>query len=383
MSVHDPDPFSALTALAAWGWSPVFQAAFDTLDAPGLSPARVTRQHRDRYEVVAAVGSRSAAVSGRLRHEARTEADFPAVGDWVAVEGGRGPDSDRAGSHEAGSEAGAAVIHRVLPRRSAFSRVAAGRTNSEQVIAANVDVVFVVTSLNRDFNVRRMERYVALGWESGAQPVIILSKADLADDLDGSILTTEATAPGVDVLAVSVVDGTGMDGLRSMMAPGRTVALVGSSGAGKSTLVNALAGQELMATAEVRLDDSRGRHTTSGRHLLLLETGLILDTPGLRELGLLDGDGIENSFADIAELATGCRFSDCGHGAEPDCAVTAALAEGGLERDRFDAYEKLVREARYAERKTDALARLAERRRWRNISRSVGVHMQLKYGDDR
>ena len=186
-----------------------------------------------------------------------------------------------------------------------------------------------------------MERYLALGWESGAQPVIILSKA------------------------------------------GRTVALVGSSGAGKSTLVNALAGQDLMATAEVRLDDSRGRHTTSGRHLLLLETGLILDTPGLRELGLLDGDGIENSFADIAELATGCRFSDGGHGAEPDCAVTAALAEGGLERDRFDAYEKLVREARYAERKTDALARLAERRRWRNISRSVGVHMQLKYGDDR
>jgi ribosome biogenesis GTPase len=189
----------------------VFQAAFDTLDAPGLSPARVTRQHRDRYEVVTAVGSRSAAVSGRFRHEVRTEADFPAVGDWVAVDGERGPDSDRAASHGAGSEAGAAVIHCVLPRRSAFSRVAAGRTNSEQVIAANVDLVFVVTSLSRDFNVRRMERYVALAWESRAQPVIILSKADLADDLDGSILAAGAAAPGVDVLAVSVVDGTGME----------------------------------------------------------------------------------------------------------------------------------------------------------------------------
>jgi ribosome biogenesis GTPase len=373
MSIHDPDPSSALTELAAWGWSPEFHAAFEALDAPGLSPARVTRQHRDRYVVVTAAGGRSASVSGRFRHEARTEADFPAVGDWVAVHGGPGAGSDKA----------AAVIHRLLPRRSAFSRAAAGPTTTEQVIAANVDVVFVVTSLNRDFNIRRMERYVALAWESGAQPVIILSKADLVDDLQGSVLAAEAAAPGVDVLAVSVVDGTGMDRVASMMAPGRTVALVGSSGAGKSTLVNALAGQELMATAEVRLDDARGRHTTSGRHLLQLESGLILDTPGLRELGLLDGDGIENSFADIAELANRCRFSDCGHGAEPDCAVTAALAAGRLERDRFDAYEKLVREARYAERKTDAFARLAERRRWRNISRSVGVHMQLKYGDDR
>jgi ribosome biogenesis GTPase len=361
----DPIPH----ALAAWGWSAEQQAAFGPLAERGLEPARVTQQHRDRYVVADAAGERAAIVSGRFRHATRRGADFPAVGDWVAVE-------------MMGSAADLAIIDALLPRRSAFSRAAA-LTMAEQVVAANVDLVFVVMSLNRDFNLRRLERYVATAWESGAQPVLILSKADLADDLEGSRLAAEAVAPSVPVIAVSVVTGIGLDDVRAMIGFGKTVALVGSSGVGKSTLVNALAGRELMPTAEVRLDDARGRHMTTIRQLFRLEDGLVLDTPGLRELGLLDDEGLSDSFVDVLELAARCRFGDCAHATEPGCAVRIAVVEGRLDKRRLDAYDKLVREARYAERKSDAFAREAERRRWRNISRSVGAQMKAKYGDAR
>jgi ribosome biogenesis GTPase len=353
-------------ALAAWGWSADLQAAFGPLAERGLAPARVTQQHRERYVVVDAGGEKPAVVSGRFRHEASRDADFPAVGDWVALNAGATDDL--------------ATIDAILPRRSAFARAAA-LTLAEQVVAANVDVVFVVTSLNRDFNLRRLERYVATAWESGARPVVILSKADLTEDLGGSLLAAEAAAPGVPVIAVSVVTGLGLEDVRALIGYGQTVALVGSSGVGKSTLINALAGHELMATAGIREDDARGRHTTSVRHLLRLDEGLVLDTPGLREIGLLNEDGLADSFTDVLDLAGRCRFSDCAHRTEPGCAVRSALADGRLDRGRLAAYEKLAREARYVERKTDIFAREAERRRWRNISRQVGARMKAKYGE--
>jgi ribosome biogenesis GTPase len=364
MPIPRPDPIPH--ALAAWGWSADLQAAFGPLAERGLTPARVTQQHRDRYVVVDGSGEKAAAVSGRFRHEAGRDSEFPAVGDWVAVNRTAGDDL--------------VVIDALLPRRSAFSRAAA-LTLAEQVVAANVDVVFVVMSVNRDFNVRRLERYVATAWESGAAPVVILSKADLAEDLDGSRLAAEIAAPGVPIIAVSVVTGLGLEDVRATIGFGRTAALVGSSGVGKSTLINALAGRELMVTAEVREDDSRGRHTTTVRQLFRLAQGLVLDTPGLREIGLLNEAGLSDSFSDVLDLAGQCRFSDCAHETEPGCVVRAAVADGRLDPGRLAAYEKLVREARYVERKTDVFAREAERRRWRNIARCAGERMKAKYGE--
>jgi ribosome biogenesis GTPase len=252
-----------------------------------------------------------------------------------------------------------------------------------QVLAANVDVVFVVTSMNADFNARRLERYLAVAWESGATPVVILSKADLADDPESYRLAAETTAPGVEVIAVSAVTGAGLDLLRRHLGPGRTVVFTGSSGVGKSSIVNPLAGGPRIDTAANREGDARGRHTTTRRQLIRLADGLLIDTPGLRELGVLDGEGVSTAFDDVEGLAAGCRFNDCQHRSEPGCAVRAALGDGSLATERFDAYTKLQREAHRAVLAADALARRAERRRWTTISRSVEQHMRLKYGAER
>ena len=272
----------------------------------------------------------------------------------------------------------------MLPRRTAVIRQSpADRRMPTQVLAANVDVVFVVTSVNAEFNVRRLERYVTVAWESGAVPVVLLSKADLADDLETFRIAAEATAAGVEVIAVSVVTGEGIDAVRAHLGAGRTVVFTGSSGVGKSSIVNALAGEPLLDTGGIRLDDARGRHTTTRRQLVRLADGLLIDTPGLRELGVMDGDGLATAFDDVERTAAECRFTDCQHRSEPGCAVRAALAGGSLSRERLDAYEKLQREAHRATLATDALARRAERKKWTAIHRSVGEHMRQKYGAGR
>jgi ribosome biogenesis GTPase len=269
-----------------------------------------------------------------------------------------------------------------VPRRTSVVRHAPGLRSVAQVVAANVDVVFVVASLNHDLNLRRLERYIAFAWESGAEPVVVLSKADLSDDLEAAVAEVETVAVGVPIIAVSAIDGRGIDELRARIRPGSTVAFVGSSGVGKSTLVNTLAGDELAAVREIREGDARGRHTTSRRQLHRMpDGGLILDTPGMRELGLWDADaGLERSFADIDALASTCRFSDCGHKGEPGCAVASAIEDGDLEASRFEGWKKLEREARHMERRVDALARAEERRRWKTIGKSVNAHMEAKYG---
>ena len=361
--------------LAALGWDDRLGALLAT-EAPGLVPARVLTEERGLYLVAGAAGEGPASASGRLRPDAELDptAAWPAVGDWVALEHGHTGADD--GEHR--------LIQRVLARRSAVVRRSpTDRRMPAQVLAANVDVVFVVTSMNADFNLRRLERYLAVAWESGALPVIVLSKADLTDDVDGYRLAAEAVAPGVEIIAVSVVTGEGLDLVRAQLGRGRTVVFTGSSGVGKSTIVNALAGEPLLDTAAIREDDARGRHTTTRRQLVRLSDGLLIDTPGLRELGVLDAEGVSTAFDDVEGVAAGCRFNDCQHRSEPGCAVRAALQDGSLAVSRFDAYTKLQREARRAVIAADALARKAERRRWTAIGRSVEQHMRMKYGAER
>jgi ribosome biogenesis GTPase / thiamine phosphate phosphatase len=344
--------------MSALGWSPSREAEFEQHAADGLSPARVAAQHRGVYVVYAEGSERQAEVAGRLRHAAATAADFPAVGDWVAVEDGPG--------------AAAATIHAVLERSTVFSRKAAGEEAAEQVVAANVDVVFLVSAFGEDLNVRRIERYLASGWESGAQPVIVLNKSDLAEDLAAAVADVEAIAFGVPVHVVSCLDGAGLGDLEPHLSGNRTVALLGSSGVGKSSLLNRLLGWERQDVRTLR-GDGKGRHTTTHRELVpLANGGLVLDTPGMRELGLWSAEaGVDETFADLAELAAGCRFTDCAHKSEPGCAVRAAIADGRFAEERLDSYRKLQRELLHLELKTDPRARAEARRRRRRFARSL------------
>jgi ribosome biogenesis GTPase / thiamine phosphate phosphatase len=368
MNGHDTTHAEALAAL---GWDDRL-ATLLAFESPGLVPGRILSEERGQYLVATGAGEGPASTSGRLRHDTELDpsAAWPAVGDWVAMEPAA-PDAHR-------------LIQRVLPRRTAVIRRSPGdRRMPSQVLAANVDTVFVVTSVNQDFNVRRLERYLAVAWESGAWPVVLLSKADLADDVESYRLAATTAASGVDINAVSVVTGEGLDAVRAHLGPGRTVVFVGSSGVGKSSIVNALAGEPLLEVAAIREDDARGRHTTTRRELVRLAAGLLIDTPGLRELGVLDGDGVGTAFEDVERAASTCRFSDCQHRSEPGCGVRAAIAGGTLDVARLEAYRKLEREAERAALATDAIARRAERKKWTAIHRSVGVHMKAKYGADR
>ncbi|HSZ52575.1 MAG TPA: ribosome small subunit-dependent GTPase A, partial [Caulobacteraceae bacterium] len=340
-----------------FGWSEQLRRQFAPFAAQGLQPARVTVQQRGLFTLVADDGELLGRVAGRLAHDAAPGA-LPVAGDWVAI--------------AARPAEGAATIHAVLPRRTAFVRRAADTTQGAQVVAANVDIAFLVAALNGDFNLRRLERYLAAARESGAQPVVLLTKADLVDDVESALAAARSVAGDAPALAVSAQTGEGMEALNAWLAPGLTCALLGSSGTGKSTLVNALAGRELMATGAVREDDARGRHTTTYRELVRLPCGaLALDTPGMRELGLLDaGAGVASTFEDIEALATRCRFRDCRHGDEPGCAVRAALETGELDPGRWRGFDKLRRETAHFERREDPLAREAERRRWMAIHKA-------------
>ena len=343
--------------LERFGWNTALDEAFAPRRKEGLEPARVVVQERGAYVVVTEAGERPAEITGRLRHEARP-GDLPVAGDWVAVR------PDAAGER--------ATVHEVLPRRSAFVRKAAGDAHAEQVLAANLDVTFLMAALP-DPNLRRLERFLAAAWESGAEPVVVLSKRDLVDDVEAAVARAETVAIGVPVHAVSARTGEGLDVLRPLLLPNRTAALLGISGAGKSTLVNLLLGDERQAVAAVR-DDGKGRHTTTQRELFALPGGgVVLDTPGMREFGLWDaGSGLEDAFDDVAALAAGCRFSDCTHEAEPGCAVLAAVTEGRLAEERLASYRKLGRELAYQERRGNPAAEAENRRRWRK------VHKELK-----
>jgi ribosome biogenesis GTPase len=341
------------------GYSDRWRALFADHAEADLLPARVVRVDRGSVLVATAEEVLRAEASARLRREARGPEDFPAVGDWVTL--------DLAESHEV------ALVEGVLPRSSAITRGEPGSGSGVQVIAANVDTVFVVHPLGDEPNVRRIERELAIAWDSGAVPVVVLTKADLSDDAEVARERVEASALGVDVVVTSVVTGAGMDELASRAGEGRTIALIGPSGAGKSTLVNALVGEERQATGEVREGDRKGRHVTVAREIVSLPSGgVLLDTPGLREIAVVDaGDGIEAAFPDIEALAADCRFRDCTHSGEPGCGVAAGIERGELGQERLDSFHKLRRESRAAAMKTDARLRAEEARKWKIIHKSV------------
>jgi ribosome biogenesis GTPase / thiamine phosphate phosphatase len=338
-------------SLAHLGFGPALAAEFEPHAETGLAPGRVAVEHRGALVLLTGEGEVWAGIPGRLRHRAASPLDLPAVGDWVAYR--RGAQDDRA------------VVEAVMPRRTAFVRKTAGFESVEQVVAANVDVVFCVTSLVDDLNARRLERYLTLSWESGAEPVVVLTKADLCADVAGAVAEVSGVTFGVPMHAVSAVTGEGVGELAAHLAGGRTAALVGSSGVGKSTLVNRLCGSERLATAAVR-SDGRGRHTTTHRELVALDAGgCLIDTPGMRELVLWDAEeGLDRAFEDVDELAVGCRFNDCEHRTEPGCAVREAISSGALDAARLDSYRHLQRELRYLEVRHDARARSEERKRW-------------------
>ena len=337
--------------LESLGWDTAWEAVRATLAYDDLMPARVATQHRGGYLLFTADGDLSAVVSGRFRHETRAPADFPVVGDWVLQRDG--------------------VIHALLPRRTAFSRKTNLGLIEEQVAAANVDVVFVVAALDSEPNLRRIERYVTVAYESGAEPVLLLSKADLCDDVDAAVAAVRDVVPGTPVHAVSARTGGGLEVLDTYCRPGRTAVFLGPSGVGKTTLLNALTGTE-RATTAVR-EDGRGRHTTTQRELVLVEgRGLVIDTPGMRELQLWDADaGLSAVFADVEALARECRFADCAHAGEPGCAIRAALDDGSLDGERFAGYRKLEREELFIAKKRDLKQVSDEKRQYKIFARRL------------
>ncbi|MCA1994954.1 MAG: ribosome small subunit-dependent GTPase A, partial [Coleofasciculus sp. S288] len=300
------------------GWSQFFANSLNSQWRDGYTVGRIALEHKTTYILYTEHGELPAEVTGKLRYQATGRQDFPAVGDWVAI-------SLRDGEQKA-------TIHAILPRKSKFSRKIAGGKTEEQIVATNIDTVFLVAGLDGDFNLRRLERYLLLVWESGANPVIVLNKSDLCDDAQGRRQDVEAIALGVPIVVLSAAKNQGLDALKPYLKPGQTVALLGSSGVGKSTLTNQLVGKFVQAVGEVRQGDDRGRHTTTHRELILLPSGgLLIDTPGMREIQIWAGDeSLQDTFADIHAIAKQCRFRNCQHDLEPGCAVQQALEDGTL-----------------------------------------------------
>jgi ribosome biogenesis GTPase len=321
---------------------------------------------REHYRLATGDGECQGELAGRLRHTAATRGELPVVGDWVLV-------AVRPGE-------GRATIQRVLARRSQFSRGAAGRSSAEQIVAANIDTVLLVTSFNRDFNVRRIERYLALTWESGATPVVVLNKADLCTDHERWRDEMEVVSQGVPVLVTSALRGDGIDGLTEVLRSSGTTALLGSSGVGKSSLVNALLGDRRQSTLEIRDDDDRGRHSTTSRQLFALPGGgLLLDTPGMRELQIWDAEaGLEHAFADVEALASECRFRDCAHAGEPGCAVAAAIERGDIAAARLESYHRLKREDEFLRLRHDEHARMERSRKAKETGRAIKQIYKLR-----
>jgi len=350
------------------GWGPFFNQQLNSDERTALVPARVVEENRGAYRLYAEAGPTTATISGRLRHEALMRGALPAAGDWVIVD----PPS-----------AGGTVIQLLLERRTNLSRKEAGERTGEQVLAANVDTVFLVSALNEEFNPRKIERYLAAVWQSGARSVIVLNKADLGHDLDVFLRRTEAVAPGVPVLLTSTITGAGITAVRAQIDAGETAVFVGSSGVGKSSLVNALLDQAAQSVRAIR-DDGKGRHTTTSRRLILLPGGgVVIDTPGLRELALWNADaGLGGAFADIESLASECAFRDCRHAREPGCAVRDAMERGTLAEARVGSYRKLERELEYVAGKQDESLRIAGKNRWKTLAKQHRQRekVRAKYG---
>jgi len=335
--------------LATLGWNPFFDQHFSPFRSQGLAPARVVREHGQSYQVLSERGELSARVAGRLLRGTPMSSDLPVVGDWVAI--------------QARPDEGKGTIHAILPRKSRFSRKVTRSKSEEQIVAANVDTVFLMSGLDADFNTRRIERYLALAWDSGADPVIVLNKTDVCADVERCVAEVESVAFGVPIHPVSAKEMRGLDALRRYLLPGQTIALLGSSGVGKSTLLNRLLGAERQATASVRESDCKGRHVTSHRELVLLPGGgMIIDNPGMRELQMWAHEEVlAGTFQDVEELAARCRFSDCLHDSEPGCAIREALANRVLDPARLRSYHRLQREIRHMEARRAEKARLGER----------------------
>ena len=340
--------------LARLGWNARRADQFQSLSRPGTAAARVAIQQRGQYTVLTERGERTARPAGRLL--AHADAELPVVGDWVVVTDGRPDDLG--------------VIEAILPRTSRFSRKTAGFEATEQVLAANIDLALIVTALEGDLNLRRLERYLVTAWEGGSEPLILLSKSDLCDDVAAAMEEVSTVAAGAEIHPVSAVTGEGIDYLRTRLSGGLTAALLGSSGVGKSSIVNCLLEKEVQRVAEIR-EDGKGRHTTTHRELILLpEGGILIDTPGMRELQMWDAsDGLEAGFDDISALAAMCKFRDCTHESEPGCAVLSAIETGELGESRFQSYKKLQREIRSVEIRKDKRALAEEKKRFRQFNR--------------
>lgn len=337
-----------------YGFSEVFSSK--SSQDSFLEPARVLSQEKGFYKIITNRGEKLAELSGKFRFQATFSSEYPAVGDFVLVNWNESGDS--------------AIVESLLPRKSAFIRKAAGEPQQEQVVAANIDTVFLCMALNNDFNLRRLERYISIAWDSGAIPVVVLTKSDLCDDLEQKLLEVSSVAFGVDVLVTTSTEENGYKELLPFISEGKTIAFIGSSGVGKSTLINRLLGEEQLKTNGLRNDD-KGRHTTTHRELFLLPSGgMVIDTPGMREFGMWDNDaGIERTFMVIEELASQCKFRNCTHTNEPGCAIQKALTTGELQIDRWQSYQKLKAENDYMENKESYM--IAKGKREKEISKLI------------
>lgn len=352
--------------LESLGWNDYWNSQFLPFRQERLIPARVCVEHKELYHFFSQQEDGVARVAGRLRHSAMGRADFPAVGDWVAI--------------EPGLSGGPGVIHAILTRKNRFSRKTSGETVDEQIVAANLDTLFLITSLNRDLNPRRIERYLAAAAAQSFRPVIILTKSDICDNADMVTSEIKNRFPHLAVHAISSVTGAGLAAIAGYLGVGQTVAMVGSSGAGKSTLVNRLMGEDRQEVREIRSDDDRGRHATTHREMFALpQGGLLIDNPGMRELQLWDENAdVEGAFADIAALAATCRFADCSHHHEPACAVQQALAAGKLDSSHFDNFLKMQRELEYLQARQDPQIERERKEKWKRIHRQYNKQQRRR-----
>jgi len=358
-----------LKDLSKYGWNEYFEAYFAEYASGGYSPARVSVEHRNYYGLYSLSGELMADKSGKLFFNSERAEDLPAVGDWVVIK------------HVAKEKK--AIIHAVLPRKSRFSRKKAGVVTEEQIVASNIDTVFIMSSINQDFNLRRIERYLTLAWDNNIKPVIILSKADLSDNMYEKLVEVANNFTGTNAHVISAVKGAGINDLFTYFEGNSTIAVIGSSGVGKSTLINVLLNRKKMKVSDIGLYKDKGKHITTRRELVLVPGGgLIIDTPGMREIQLWEGEeGLGELFDDIEKLTLECKFSDCKHESEPGCAVIAAIKRGEITAERFKSYRKLLNEVRYFTSKQNIKARLDEKKKWKKITSDAKKISKHKYGE--